>query len=219
MKAGTPDAEIDAALDHVGVEAPDPKTFIVHLRNPATWFLSAATLWVFAPIPGGVDHRHRCHRGCELRQLGAVHPRHLGSREPNRAQAQPELVGRPAGPGRDPDVVRGDPAQAQLAYEAGELDIVVTPPEDVERVRNNPALGGEYRQTQLARGQLACVQQLPGSQHRVVRSPGPDRKQGTADRANPGDRPEAFVDSTFWAGSAPLPTASSCPGSRATNQI
>ena len=34
-----PDAEIDAALDKLGVAAPDDKTFVVSLDTPATYFL------------------------------------------------------------------------------------------------------------------------------------------------------------------------------------
>jgi oligopeptide transport system substrate-binding protein len=44
------DAEIDAMLDKLGVAAPDDKTFIVTLDTPATYFLSAMTLWVGVPI-------------------------------------------------------------------------------------------------------------------------------------------------------------------------
>src|SRR5688572_9826064 len=44
------DAEIDTMLDTLGVEAPDDKTFIVHLSTPATYFLAAMTLWVGVPI-------------------------------------------------------------------------------------------------------------------------------------------------------------------------
>jgi ABC-type transport system substrate-binding protein len=45
----------------------------------------------------------------------------------------------------------GEPAAAQAAYEAGEIDMVTTPNEDVQRVRNDPVLGLEYREvTQLS---------------------------------------------------------------------
>src|SRR5687767_9222827 len=44
------DAEIDAALDKLGVAAPDEKTFVVTLDTPATYFLAAMTLWVGVPI-------------------------------------------------------------------------------------------------------------------------------------------------------------------------
>jgi oligopeptide transport system substrate-binding protein len=44
------DAEIDALLETLGVAAPDDKTFVVTLSTPATYFLSAMTLWVGVPI-------------------------------------------------------------------------------------------------------------------------------------------------------------------------
>jgi ABC-type oligopeptide transport system substrate-binding subunit len=39
----------------------------------------------------------------------------------------------------------GDPAAAQTAYEAGELDVVLTPSEDIARVKNDPELGKEVK--------------------------------------------------------------------------
>ena len=44
------DAEIAAGLAKVGVSAPDPKTFVVKLSSPATYFLTQAGRWVFGPI-------------------------------------------------------------------------------------------------------------------------------------------------------------------------
>ena len=44
------DAAVEAALKKFGVEAPDDKTFVVHLSHPATYFISIATLWATAPI-------------------------------------------------------------------------------------------------------------------------------------------------------------------------
>lgn len=45
------DADIEAALEEFGVEAPDDKTFIVHLAKPATYFTFVSSLWVTAPVP------------------------------------------------------------------------------------------------------------------------------------------------------------------------
>src|SRR5512146_3242161 len=44
------DATIQAALDKLGVSAPDDKTLVVKLATPATYFLTAVALWVFVPI-------------------------------------------------------------------------------------------------------------------------------------------------------------------------
>ena len=114
----TPDAEIDAALDKVGVEAPDPRTFIVHLRNPSTWFLSAATLWVFAPIQEDWITSPEATEADNFVSSGpAPIPSYLGTRKPDRAQAQPVLVGRAqADTERDPhvDAPRAGPCPARL---------------------------------------------------------------------------------------------------------
>ena len=146
-KALPPDAEIDAALDKVGVDAPDTRTFVVHLRNPVTWFLSAATLWVFAPIQEewitGTDATEAANyvsSGPFVLDTWDHESQIVLKRNPNWWGVEPGLA-------EIQMSMRGDPAQAQLAYEAGELDIVVTPPEDVDRVRNDPGLGAEYRET------------------------------------------------------------------------
>jgi ABC-type transport system substrate-binding protein len=36
-----------------------------------------------------------------------------------------------------------EPAQGQAAYEAGELDMVLTPSEDIQRVKADPTLGSQ----------------------------------------------------------------------------
>ena len=38
-----------------------------------------------------------------------------------------------------------EPAQAQAAFEAGELDMVLTPTEDIQRVKADPMLGPHGR--------------------------------------------------------------------------
>ena len=105
----TPDAEVDAALEKLGVAAPDDKTFVVTLDTPATYFLSAMTLWVGVPIQEKWINVRGRDRGGELRQLGTVHARHVGPQQPDHPQAEPELVRRrQADADRDPDAdVRG----------------------------------------------------------------------------------------------------------------
>jgi oligopeptide transport system substrate-binding protein len=139
------DAEIDAALGRLGIEAPDARTLIVRLNRPATYFLSALTLWVFAPLqedwitsenateagnhvssgPFVLD-RWDHERSIVLKQ----NPHWSGHVKPTLTEIRISM--------------HGEPAQAQLAYDAGELDIVVVPAGDIERIGNDPALAAEY---------------------------------------------------------------------------
>jgi oligopeptide transport system substrate-binding protein len=42
--------DIDAMLETFGVEAPDDSTFIVHLSQPASFFVYVATMWLTVPL-------------------------------------------------------------------------------------------------------------------------------------------------------------------------
>lgn len=44
------DEEIEAALDNLGLEAPDDSTFVVNLSRPAAYFLFVTTIWITAPV-------------------------------------------------------------------------------------------------------------------------------------------------------------------------
>ena len=107
------------------------------------------------------------HRGRQLRQLRPVHPRELGPQQPDRPQAEPELVRRPKPTLTEIDMpMFAEPAQAQRAYEAGELDLVCPiPDEDIQRVKDDPALGRQYSEIPTARDHLLRLQQ----RHRSVR--------------------------------------------------
>ncbi len=139
------DAQIEAALAKLGVEAPDDRTFIVHLDRPATYFLSAMTLWVFGPL------QESWIRGQDATEPAAYvssgpfmldtwnhdteiilkpNPYWYGDVRPTLTEIKMSMI--------------GEPAQAQAAYEAGEIDLVVTPNEDVRRVQDDPVLSSEY---------------------------------------------------------------------------
>jgi oligopeptide transport system substrate-binding protein len=141
------DAEIEAALNNLGVEAPDDRTFIVHLNGPATYFLTAMTLWVFGPL-----------QESWITQANATDPANYVSSGPfilDTWSHDREIILKPNtywyGQVR-PTVTEirmsifGEPGQAQAAYEANEIDLVITPNEDVQRVRNDPVLGAAYRE-------------------------------------------------------------------------
>jgi oligopeptide transport system substrate-binding protein len=141
------DADIEAALDNLGVEAPDDKTFIVHLNMPATYFLSAMTLWVFGPVQ---EKWITSEEATEAANYVSSGPFIL-----NTWEHDTEIVLKP-NPNWWGDVkptlteirmsILADPAAAQAAYEADEIDMVQTPSEDIQRIKNDPTLGAEYRE-------------------------------------------------------------------------
>jgi oligopeptide transport system substrate-binding protein len=142
------DADVDAALDAFGVEAPDDKTFIIHLNTPATYFLSALTLWVAVPIQ---ESWITSEGATEAENYVSSGPYMLGTWNHN---SEIILVPNPNWYG---DVkptlteihmsMSPEPAQAQAAYEAGELDSYLpVDTVDVPRVKDDPVLSLEYQE-------------------------------------------------------------------------
>jgi oligopeptide transport system substrate-binding protein len=140
------DAEIDAALDAFGVSCPDDSTFIVELSTPATYFLSAMTLWVGVPIQekwitseGATEAANYVSSGPFVLDTWDHNSRIV--LKPNEnwyGDVKPTLT--------EIDVAMSpEPAQQQAAYEAGEIDMLLpVPSEDIQRVKSDPVLGAEY---------------------------------------------------------------------------
>jgi len=141
------DAEIEAALANLGVAAPDDKTFVVSLNTPATYFVTAATLWVFAPIqekwitsPGATEAANYVGSG----------PFNLDTWDHNSQiilKPNPEYFGDQPKLSEIQMTMTAEPAQAQAAFEAGELDMVSPPTEDIRRITDDPILGPQVLQT------------------------------------------------------------------------
>jgi oligopeptide transport system substrate-binding protein len=141
-----PDAEIDAALEGLGVSAPDDRTFIVELNTPATYFLSAMTLWVGVPIQqdwiesadafeaqnyvsSGPFQLDTWNHNSEI--VLTPNPNWYGDVKPTLTEIHMSMS--------------PEPAQAMAAYEAGEIDMLLpVPSEDIERVKADPTLSQEY---------------------------------------------------------------------------
>ena len=140
------DADIEAALDKLGVEAPDDKTFVVTLSTPATYFLSAMTLWVFVPLQekwvtaeGAFEAANYVSSGPFMLDtwdhnsqiILKPNPNWYGEVKPTLTEIQMPIYAEPAG--------------AQAAYEADEVDIImpVDSPE-VPRVQADPVMGAEF---------------------------------------------------------------------------
>jgi oligopeptide transport system substrate-binding protein len=143
------DAEIDAALDKLGVSAPDDKTFVVTLNTPATYFVTAATLWVFAPIqeswitsPGATEAANYVGSGPFNLDTWDHNSQIILKPNPNWYGEAPHLT--------EIDMtMTAEPAQAQAAFEAGELDMVLPPTEDIRRIQDDPVLGPQVLQVPL----------------------------------------------------------------------
>ena len=140
------DAEIDALLEKFGVSAPDDKTFVVTLSTPATYFLTAMTLWVGVPIQ---EKWITSENATEAANYVSSGPFMLDT-----WQHQSEIILKP-NPNWYGDIkptlteirmsMSPEPAQAMAAYEAGELDMLLpVPSEDIERVKGDPTLSAEY---------------------------------------------------------------------------
>jgi oligopeptide transport system substrate-binding protein len=137
------DAEIDALLDEFGVSAPDDKTFVVNLVKPATYFLAIAGLWHSAPIqaswiesPNATEAENYVSSGPFIMTTWDHNSQII--LEPNTTYwgQQPTLT-------RIEMSMIVEPAAGQAAYEAGELDMFLTPAADIRRVQDDPVMGPE----------------------------------------------------------------------------
>ncbi len=140
------DADITAALDKLGVAAPDDKTFVVTLDTPATYFLSAMTLWVGVPIQekwitseGATEAANYVSSGPFMLDTWNHNSEIILKPNPNwYGDVKPTLT-------EIHMAMSPEPAQAMAAYEAGEIDMLLpVPSEDIERVKGDPVLSLEY---------------------------------------------------------------------------
>ena len=191
-----PDAEIDAALDKLGVAAPDDKTFVVTLATPATYFLSAMTLWVGVPIQekwitseGATEAANYVSSGPFMLDtwdhnsqiILKPNPNWYGDVKPTLTEIQMPIF--------------AEPAAAQAAYETNEVDIIMPVASDgCPRVQEDPVMGARVPVGSAALERLLQLQQRqrPDGQEaaRSLRGPQgvPDGQQELPDRPDPGDR-------------------------------
>ena len=136
------DSQIQAMLDKVGVSAPDDKTVVVQLSTPATYFLDVLALWIAVPVeqswitkPSATEAANYVSSGPFVLSSWQHNSQIVLKPNPNwSGDVKPTLT--------EIDMsMTTEPAQAQAAYEAGELDMVQTPSEDVTRVKADPTLG------------------------------------------------------------------------------
>ncbi len=192
------DATIDAALDKLGVSAPDDKTFIVKLNTPATYFLAAATLWVFAPIQ---EKWINSPNATEAGNYVSSGPFILDTWNHNS-----ELVLKP-NPNWYGDVkptlteihfsFRNDPAADQAAYEAGELDMVQTPSPDIQRVKADAVLGPQVLEVPTLSTTYYNYNNFGDPKLDSYKTPGPTANKDFRIALTQAIDKQAFLDATY----------------------
>ncbi len=144
-KVPTADADIEAALANVGVAAPDAKTVVVTLSKPATYFTSVLALWIAVPVQekwitsaNATEAANYVSSGPFIMTTWDHNSQIVLKPNPNWGGVKPTLT--------EIDMsMTTEPAQGQAAYEAGELDMVQTPAEDIQRVKADPTLGPQVK--------------------------------------------------------------------------
>ena len=122
------DAEVDALMDKLGISAPDDKTVVINLSTPATYFTSVLALWINVPVqekwitsPNATEAANYVGSGPYILDtwnhnsqiILKPNPNWSGEIKPTLTEIQMSMT--------------TEPAQAQAAYEAGDLDMVLTP--------------------------------------------------------------------------------------------
>ena len=192
------DADIDAALDKLGVEAPDDKTFIVHLNTPATYFLSAVGLWVTAPIQEKWVNSEGAFEAGAFLSSG---PYILDTWNHNSEivlKPNPNWYGATKSTLTEIHMsMPNDPAAEQAAYEAGELDMVLTPSEDVQRVLADPTLGAEALQVPTFAITYYDYNNFQDERLDSFKNPGPTANKDFRIALTQAIDKKAFIDATF----------------------
>ena len=136
------DADIQKLLDKVGVSAPDDQTVVINLSTPATYFIDVLALWIAVPVQ---EKWITSPNATEAANYVGSGPFVLDTWDHNS-----QIILKPNAQytsGTKPTLTEitmtmtTEPAQGQAAYEAGELDMVLTPSEDVIRVKGDATLG------------------------------------------------------------------------------
>jgi oligopeptide transport system substrate-binding protein len=150
------DADIEAALADLGVEAVDDKTFVVHLAKPATYFAFVTSLWVTVPVQktwvdigDNFTEAENYVSSGPFMLTGWEHDA-LITLEPN-----PNWTGEQAQLKKVEIVLGGDPDADYRAYLNDEVDIAAVPGANAEQVRNDPDLS-----QQAITGDVLCTYYL-----------------------------------------------------------
>ena len=136
------DADVEAALDTLGVDAPDDKTFVVTLKRAASYFVYIAAGWFSAPEKADFDYS-------EADTYVASGPMMIQEWRHNSnivLVPNPEWNGEAVTIDRIDLAMINDPTASLAAYEADELDVTGVPRAEVNRVKEDPELSGQIRE-------------------------------------------------------------------------
>ena len=194
------DATIQAAVDKLGVSAPDDKTFVVKLNTAASYFLTALTLWVFVPIE---EKWITSPNATEAGNFVSSGPFVLDSWTHNS-----ELTLKP-NPNWWGDVkptltalnffLRSDPESDQAAFEAGELDMTQTPAPDIQRAIADPVLGPQVLQVPLLSVDYYTFNNFQDPKLKSFKTPGPTANKDFRIALTQAVDKQALINAT-WAG-------------------
>jgi oligopeptide transport system substrate-binding protein len=191
------EATIKAALDKVGVFAPDDKTFVVKLSTPATYLLTAAALWVFVPIqekwitsPNATEAGNFLSSGPFILDSWTHNSEIVLKPNPNWYGIKPTLTELHVS-------LRNDPAADQAAYEAGELDMVQTPSPDIPRVLADPVLKDQVLQVAQLVITYYDFNNFGDPKLASFKTPGPTANKDFRIALTQSIDKQAYIDATF----------------------
>lgn len=137
-----PDAELTKMLDAFGVAAPDDKTFVVTLANPASYFIYIATLWVTVPLEKKwVDSGPKFTEAANFVASGPFTVAEWAHDDHVTLKPNPNWTAGPKPKLSAIQLTVIDTAESQYqAYQNGEIDMVAVPGANVAQVRKDPEL-------------------------------------------------------------------------------
>ena len=136
------DTDVEAALDTLGVKAPDDKTFVVTLKRPASYFVYIAAGWFSAPEQADFDY-------AEADTYVGSGPMMIKEWRHNSnivLVPNPNWNGTPVTIDEIDLAMINDRTASLAAYEADELDVTGVPRAEVNRVKEDPELSGQIRE-------------------------------------------------------------------------
>src|SRR5262249_51500988 len=147
-----------AALEKLGVAAPDDSTLTITLATPALYYTSILAMWLTVPestamVPDDCIAAAQCGKFDEATDLIASGPFMMKDWTHN---SQITLVPNPNWSGDKPQLaeidmmIGGDPEAALAAYEAGSIDIVTVPGPDILRIKADATRQNQYKEVPLA---------------------------------------------------------------------
>jgi len=192
------DATIQAAIDKLGVSAPDDKTLVIKLNTPASYFLTALTLWVFVPIekkwiesPNATEAGNFVSSGPFVLDSWTHNSELTLKPNPNWwGDVKPTLTALNF-------FLRSDPESDQAAFEAGELDITQTPSPDIQRVVADPVLGPQVLQIPQFSITQYDFNNFEDPKLKSFKTPGPTANKDFRIALTQAIDKQAFIDATY----------------------